>query len=93
MTLEWLLIVSAIAGLAAGTVLAVQQVLDTSTEIPARSDEVLIIDAEIAAASAADAASCNAIARDFGDVVSSARWTPAAQGPPATPTKCTLARR
>lgn len=72
-TLEWLLIVSAIAGLAAGTVLAVQHVLDTSTDLPPRPG-VLIVDAEIAAATATDEASCKAIEGDFGDVVSSAEW-------------------
>lgn len=51
-TLEWLLILGAIAGLAAVSVLAVQRVVDTSSELPHRPD-VLIIDAEIAAATAA----------------------------------------
>lgn len=72
-TLEWLLIVGAIAGLAAVSVLAVQQVLDSSTELPPRPD-VRIVDAEIAAATAADGPSCDAIAIDFSDVVSSADW-------------------
>ena len=49
MTLEWLLIVAAIAGLAASSVLAVQKVVDNSTDRPPRP-EVLIVDAEIAAA-------------------------------------------
>ena len=52
MTLEWLLIVGAIAGLAAGSVLAVQQVVDESTDRPPRP-EVRIVDAEIAAAEVA----------------------------------------
>ena len=51
-TLEWLLIVSAIAGLAAISVLTVQQVLDNATDLPARPD-ILIVDAEIAAAAVA----------------------------------------
>ncbi|WP_419850500.1 hypothetical protein [Candidatus Poriferisocius sp.] len=48
-TLEWMLIVSAIAGLAAVSVLTVQQVLDTATDLPADPD-TLIVDAEITAA-------------------------------------------
>ena len=52
MTLEWLLIVAAIAGLAAGSVLAVQQVVDESTDRPPRP-EVREVDAEIAAAEVA----------------------------------------
>lgn len=54
-TLEWLLIVSAIAGLAAISVLTVQQVLDNATDLPARPD-ILIVDAEIAAAAVAEEA-------------------------------------
>lgn len=48
-TLEWLLVVAAIAGLAATTVLAVQRVVDTASDRPP-SPEVRAIDAEIAAA-------------------------------------------
>ena len=54
-TLEWLLIVGAIAGIAAGSVLAVQRVVDNSTDRPAQRD-VRVIDAEIAAASVAQEA-------------------------------------
>lgn len=50
--LEWLLIVGAVAGLAAVSALAVRGVLDDSTDHPARPD-VLIVDAEIAAAAVA----------------------------------------
>lgn len=86
-TLEWLLIVSDIAGLAAVSVLAVQHVLDDSTELPPRP-EVLIVDAEIAAAKAADAAGCKAIEDDFSDVVNSAAWDPSR--PPGA--RCKLTR-
>ena len=48
MTLEWLLILAAVAGLAAGTVLAVQSVLDETTDVPLRP-EVQLIDADITA--------------------------------------------
>ena len=51
-TLEWLLIVGAIAGIAASSVLAVQVVVDDSTDRPAQRD-VRVIDAEIAAATVA----------------------------------------
>ena len=54
-TLEWLLIVSAIAGIAASSVLAVQIVIDDSTDRPARPD-VRVVDAEIAAATVASEA-------------------------------------
>ena len=54
-TLEWLLIVGAIAGLAASSVLAVQIVVDDSTDRPAQRD-VRVIDAEIAAATVASEA-------------------------------------
>ncbi len=48
-TLEWLLIVGAIAGLAASSVLVVQRVLDDTTELP---DDPLVrmLEADIAAA-------------------------------------------
>ena len=52
MTLEWLLIIGAIAGLAAVSVLAVQNVIDDSTDLPPRPD-IRIIDAEIQAAQVA----------------------------------------
>lgn len=48
-TLEWLLIVGAVAGFAATTVLAVQRVVDDAAEIP-DDPAVRFIDAEIAAA-------------------------------------------
>lgn len=54
-TLEWMLIVGAIAGLAAVSVLTVQRVLDTATDLPADPD-TLIVDAEITAAKLADEA-------------------------------------
>ncbi len=49
MTLDWLLILGAIAALAAGSVLAVQIVVDDSSDLPDRPD-VRVADAEIAAA-------------------------------------------
>ena len=55
MTLEWLLIIGAIAGLAAVSVLAVQNVIDDSTDLPPRPD-IRIIDAEIQAAQVASEA-------------------------------------
>ena len=48
-TLEWLLIVAAIAGLAASSTLVVQRTLDSSVEIPG-DVHVRLIDADIAAA-------------------------------------------
>ena len=54
-TLEWLLIFGAIAGLAAGSVLAVQIAIDNSTDLPDRPD-VRVVDAEIAAATVASEA-------------------------------------
>ena len=54
-TLEWLLIVSAIAGIAASSVLAVQIAIDNSTDLPDRPD-VRVVDAEIAAATVASEA-------------------------------------
>ena len=48
-TLEWLLIVGAVAGLAAFSVLAVQRVVDDTAEVPA-DPAVRLIDADIAAA-------------------------------------------
>ena len=49
MTLEWLLIVGAVAGLAATSVLAVQQVLDDTSEVPV-DPLVRVLEADIAAA-------------------------------------------
>ena len=54
-TLEWLLIVGAIAGIAASSVLAVQIAIDNSTDLPDRPD-VRVVDAEIAAATVASEA-------------------------------------
>ncbi len=54
-TLEWLLIFGAIAGIAASSVLAVQIVIDDSTDLPDRPD-VRVVDAEIAAATVASEA-------------------------------------
>ena len=77
-TLEWLLIVGAIAGIAAGSVLAVQRVVDNSTDRPAQRD-VRVIDAEIAAASVAqeateeEAANPPAYRTNMRDVVFSAQ--------------------
>ena len=48
-TLEWLLIVGAVAGLAAFSVLAVQRVIDDTAEVPA-DPAVRLIDADITAA-------------------------------------------
>ena len=48
-TLEWLLIVGAVAGLAASSVLAVQQVLDDTSEVPV-DPLVRVLEADIAAA-------------------------------------------
>ena len=48
-TLEWLLIVGAVAGLAATSVLAVQRVLDDTSEVPV-DPLVRVLEADIAAA-------------------------------------------
>lgn len=48
-TLEWLLIVGAVAGLAAFSVLAVQRVIDDTSEVPA-DPLVRLLEADIAAA-------------------------------------------
>ena len=48
-TLEWLLIVGAVAGLAASSVLAVQRVLDDTSEVPV-DPLVRVLEADIAAA-------------------------------------------
>ncbi len=58
MTLEWLLIVGAIAGIAASSVLAVQIAIDNSTDLPDRPD-VRVVDAEIAAATVASEATAD----------------------------------
>ena len=85
MTLEWLLIVGAVAGLAASSVLAVQRVLDDTSEVPV-DPLVRVLEADIAAAFvAADADTAalspaydpadfqqrcdTALLADFGDVV------------------------
>ena len=85
MTLEWLLIVGAVAALAAWSVLAVQQVLDQTAEVPV-DPLVRVLEADIAAAFvAADADTAalspaydpadfqqrcdTALQADFGDVV------------------------
>ena len=90
-TLEWLLIVGAIAGLAATSVLTVQQVLDDTSEVPV-DPLVRVIEADIAAAFvAADADTAalspgyiptdfeqrctTALLAAFGDVVGRADWT------------------
>lgn len=96
-TLEWLLIVGAIAGLAAVSVLTVQRVLDTATDLPADPD-TLIVDAEITAAKLADEATepgadeddledrCEAIADHYSDVIDSATWNTASK-------RCELGRK
>ena len=100
MVLEWLLIVAAIAGLGASSVLVVRRVLDTTTDRPTDA-AVLLIEADIAATKvAADFAAtvplnlaeaqqrCSDIARSFRDVVDTARWEPALPAQddnPATP--------
>ena len=59
-TLEWLLIVAAAIGLAASSVLAVQQVLDGAAEVP-DDPAVRVIDADIAAAFLAEEANAAAL--------------------------------
>ena len=90
-SLEWLLIFAAIAGLAATSTLIVQEVLDSSSELPA-DVEVRVIDAEIASAELAGEANEAALAgafveadferrcrtdlsNSFDDVLASASWT------------------
>ena len=88
MTLEWLLIVAAIASLGAASFLVVQRVLEATTDAPV-SAEVLLIEADIAAAQITsdfalagtlDAAPfvdrCLDIAERFEAVVDSAVWMP-----------------
>ena len=89
--LEWLLIVGAVAGLAASSVLIVQRVVDDTSEVPV-DPLVLVLEADIAAAfvvADADTAAlsppytdadfqqrCQALPAAFGDVVHTAVWTP-----------------
>ena len=101
-TLEWLLLVAAVAGLAAASTLAVQRVLDDTAEVPA-DPHVRVIDADIAAALLAEEAEvavleppyidlvfaegCQTdLPSAFGDVVDDAVWTP-----PVTATTTTIA--
>ena len=97
MTLEWLLAVAAIAGVAASSVLIVQRVVDEQTEVP---DDPLVrlLEADIAAALIADEANevalspgyadsihgarCNALESGFDDVVAGAAWSPPMTIPP-----------
>ena len=89
MTLEWLLIIAAIAGLAAVSALAVQRAIDDSTDLPPRPD-VRVVDAEIEAAQVAHEANedekanptgvvsdvdCRAVATKYSDVVRFNSWT------------------
>ena len=91
-TLEWLLIVGAIAGLAATSVLAVQRVLDDTSEVPV-DPLVRVLEADIAAAfvaADADTAALSpgydladfrqrcvaALLAAFGDVVDGTEWEP-----------------
>ena len=99
-TLEWLLIVGAVAGLAATSVLAVQRVVDDTSEVPV-DPLVRVLEADIAAAFiAADADTaalsppytdahfrqrCQALPAAFGDVVHTAVWTPPTTILPADP--------
>ncbi|WP_419946563.1 hypothetical protein [Candidatus Poriferisodalis sp.] len=88
-TLEWVLIFGAIAAVAAGTSLAVQRVVDSSTDVP-DDPLVRVIDADIAAANVAAEAQaafgasyddeefadrCTAIGQAFSDVVNTTGWT------------------
>ena len=68
-TLEWLLIVGAVAGLAATSVLAVQRVVDDTSEVPV-DPLVRVLEADIAAAFiAADATAWRAAITDPSDVI------------------------
>ena len=87
MTLEWLLIVVAISGLGAASVLVVQRVLDTTTD-ESSGPEVIFIEADIAAAQltaefeatgspalrAEFEQRCLDLAAQFSDVVDTAEW-------------------
>lgn len=99
MTLEWLLIIGAIAGLAAVSVLAVQTVIDDSTDLPPRRN-VRIVDAEIQAAQVASDANeteknnpsgtvsdqdCRDVATEYSDVVIFDSWTEPIYDPLASP--------
>ena len=76
MTLEWILIFGAVAGLAASSVLIVQRVLDDTSELPA-DPATRVIDADIAAAFLATEA--NAAALDA--AVSGTTYDAAADAP------------
>ena len=108
-TLEWLLIVGVIAGLAASSALIVQRVLDDTAEVPA-DPAVRVLDADIAAAFVAreaEAAALSGLYTDaefrprcetdlhsvFGDVVDPAVWTPPVTIPPAPPDPALLFSR
>lgn len=91
-TLEWLLIVAAISGLAAFTVLIVQRMVDSAADIP-DDPATRLIDADVAAAMiAAEAtatrldpdyvesvfgARCDDLETSFADVVDNTTWAPA----------------
>ena len=66
MTLEWLLIVGAIAGLAASSVLVVQRVVDDTAEAP-DDPRVRLLEADIAAALIADEANQAKLAQTYGN--------------------------
>ena len=73
-TLEWLLIVAAVAGLAATSVLTVQQVLDDTSEVPV-DPQVRVLEADIAAAFiAADATAWRASLDKDGLVLFEEEW-------------------
>ena len=91
-TLEWLLIIGAVAGLAATSVLAVQRVIDDTSEVPV-DPLVRVLEADIAAAfvtADADTAALSpgyiptdfeqrcvaALLAAFGDVVGQTVWMP-----------------
>ena len=99
-SLEWLLVVAAVAGLAASSVLIVQRVVDEHTEVP---DDPLVrlLEADIAAAFIADEANAAALSppygdstfqdrcqvtlvADYADVVAGAAWEPPVLAPPST---------
>ena len=66
MTLEWLLIVGAVAGLAATSVLAVQRVVDDTAEVPV-DPLVRVLEADIEAAFVAAEADTAALAESYDD--------------------------
>ena len=107
-TLEWLLIVAAVAGLAASSVLAVQTVLDDTSELPA-DPHVRVIDADIAAALLAAEANAAELSESYSDAVFRPRcetdlysafrdvaeravWTPPVTAAPDPPTLATRAK-